>query len=73
MEKSSDRYEVFVKRLELSSDPGAAEYLRATNAQVGSRVLLPHGSTKPLPCRPGGPVTLSAAPATAPARCTPPT
>jgi len=34
MEKSSDRYEVFVKRLELSSDPGAAEYLRATNAQM---------------------------------------
>ena len=34
MEESCGRYEVFLKRLELSSDPGAREYLRSTNAQM---------------------------------------
>jgi hypothetical protein len=38
------RYEVFVKRLELSEEPAAKEFLRATNAQmlnggVGWRML----------------------------------
>mmetsp|Transcript_36887 Transcript_36887/g.82035 ORF Transcript_36887/g.82035 Transcript_36887/m.82035 type:complete len:274 (+) Transcript_36887:119-940(+) len=34
MEEASSRYEVFIKRLELSDDPGAKEYLRITNAQM---------------------------------------
>lgn len=28
------RYEIFIKRLELSDDPAAKEYLRYTNAQM---------------------------------------
>lgn len=34
MEDASNRYEVFIKRLELSQDPAAKEYLRSTNAQM---------------------------------------
>jgi hypothetical protein len=34
MEDAGGRYEVFMKRLELSQDPQAAEFLRATNAQM---------------------------------------
>ncbi|KAG2435418.1 hypothetical protein HYH02_011919 [Chlamydomonas schloesseri] len=34
MQEMSDRYEVFIKRLELSQDPAAKEYLRTTNAQM---------------------------------------
>ncbi|KAG2496004.1 hypothetical protein HYH03_005926 [Edaphochlamys debaryana] len=34
MEESSSRYEIFIKRLELSQDPAAKEYLRSTNAQM---------------------------------------
>lgn len=34
MQEMSDRYEIFIKRLELSQDPAAKEYLRTTNAQM---------------------------------------
>ncbi|KAG1659899.1 hypothetical protein FOA52_006605 [Chlamydomonas sp. UWO 241] len=34
MDEAGERYEVFIKRLELSQDPGAREYLRHTNAQM---------------------------------------
>ena len=34
MEEVSSRYEIFIKRLELSQDPAAKEYLRSTNAQM---------------------------------------
>jgi hypothetical protein len=34
IEEAGGRYEIFIKRLELSSDPQAKEYLRATNAQM---------------------------------------
>lgn len=34
MEQAASRYEVFIKRLELSQDPAAKEYLRGTNAQM---------------------------------------
>lgn len=34
MRESCDRYRIFMKRLELSDDPSAREYLRATNAQM---------------------------------------
>ncbi|GFR44845.1 hypothetical protein Agub_g6188, partial [Astrephomene gubernaculifera] len=34
MQEVSERYEVFIKRLELSQDPAAREYLRSTNAQM---------------------------------------
>ncbi|KXZ45660.1 hypothetical protein GPECTOR_52g59 [Gonium pectorale] len=34
MEEVSNRYEIFIKRLELSQDPAAKEYLRTTNAQM---------------------------------------
>jgi hypothetical protein len=34
MREACDRYRVFMKRLELSDDPAAREYLRAINAQM---------------------------------------
>ena len=34
MREASGRYRIFIKRLELSGDPAAREYLRATNAQM---------------------------------------
>ncbi|GBF96739.1 hypothetical protein Rsub_09481 [Raphidocelis subcapitata] len=34
MRASCERYRIFMKRLELSDDPAAREYLRATNAQM---------------------------------------
>ena len=34
MDDAGGRYEIFIKRLELSTDPAAREYLRATNAQM---------------------------------------
>jgi hypothetical protein len=34
MEDASGRYEIFMKRLELSDDPAAKEFLRVTNAQM---------------------------------------
>jgi hypothetical protein len=34
MEAVSERYAVFIKRLELSQDPAAREYLRSMNAQM---------------------------------------
>ncbi|KIZ04474.1 hypothetical protein MNEG_3487 [Monoraphidium neglectum] len=34
MGEASERYKIFIKRLELSDDPAAREYLRATNAQM---------------------------------------
>jgi hypothetical protein len=34
LRESSERYKIFMKRLELSDDPAAREYLRATNAQM---------------------------------------
>ena len=34
MEQAASSYEVFIKRLELSQDPAAKEYLRGTNAQM---------------------------------------
>lgn len=43
MRTASERYELFIKRLELSDDPRAREYLRATNAQMlngGARLVL---------------------------------
>lgn len=34
MGEASERYKIFIKRLELSDDPAAREYLRATNAKM---------------------------------------
>lgn len=34
MKEANGRYQIFIKRLELSNDPAAREYLRATNAQM---------------------------------------
>eukprot|EP00197_Chlamydomonas_leiostraca_P002988 CAMPEP_0202867382 /NCGR_PEP_ID=MMETSP1391-20130828/9315_1 /ASSEMBLY_ACC=CAM_ASM_000867 /TAXON_ID=1034604 /ORGANISM="Chlamydomonas leiostraca, Strain SAG 11-49" /LENGTH=283 /DNA_ID=CAMNT_0049547425 /DNA_START=91 /DNA_END=942 /DNA_ORIENTATION=+ len=34
MREGGERYELFIKRLELSDDPAAREYLRSTNAQM---------------------------------------
>lgn len=34
MREACERYQIFMKRLELSDDPAAKEYLRATNAQM---------------------------------------
>ena len=34
MEAVSERYALFIKRLELSEDPAAREYLRSMNAQM---------------------------------------
>jgi hypothetical protein len=34
MKEGVDRYEIFVKRLELSDDPAAKEFLRTVNAQM---------------------------------------
>lgn len=42
MRESCERYRIFMKRLELSDDPNAREYLRATNAQVSCGILSVH-------------------------------